>query len=59
MLNSMERTLEKQLPESDRRWPDSSVREDAGTYVYCVSGFPEPRTPNPLQLNPEPRTLFN
>ena len=28
MLNGMERTLEKQLPESDRRWPDLSVRED-------------------------------
>jgi hypothetical protein len=26
MLNGMERTLEKQLPESDRRWPPPSVR---------------------------------
>ena len=42
MLNGMERTLEKQLPESDRRWPNLSVREEAGIYVPCVSGFPEP-----------------
>jgi hypothetical protein len=32
MLNGMERTLEKQLPESDRRRPQSSVREDAANY---------------------------
>jgi hypothetical protein len=42
MLNGIERTLEKQLPESDRRWPNSSVREDGGIYVPCVTGFPEP-----------------
>jgi four helix bundle protein len=42
MLNGMERTLERKLPESDRRWPKSSVREDAGTDVLCVGGFPEP-----------------
>jgi four helix bundle protein len=46
MLNGMERTLEKQLPESDRRW---SVAE--GNESYAVPGFPEP------YLNPEPRTL--
>ncbi len=28
MRNGMERTLEKHLPESDRRWPQSSLRED-------------------------------
>jgi hypothetical protein len=29
MLNGMERSLEKQLPESDRRRPHPSVREDS------------------------------
>jgi hypothetical protein len=24
MLNGLERTLERQLPESDRRWPEKS-----------------------------------
>ena len=52
MLNGMERTLEKQLPGFDRRWPNSSVHEDAGTYVRCVSGFPEPRTLITLYLEP-------
>jgi hypothetical protein len=42
MLNGMERTLEKQLPESDRRWPQSTVREDGEDYGACPSGFPEP-----------------
>ena len=42
MLNGLESTLEKQLPESNRRWPQSVVREEAGIYVPCVSGFPEP-----------------
>ena len=42
MLNGMERTLEKQLPESDRRWPNSSVREDGETYESSPFGFPEP-----------------
>jgi four helix bundle protein len=42
MLNGMERTLEKQLPESDRRWPNSSVREDSENYVSTLDGFPEP-----------------
>jgi four helix bundle protein len=44
MLNGMERTLEKQLPESDRRWPNSFVREDGETYESSPLGFPEPRT---------------
>lgn len=41
MLNGMERTLEKQLPESDRRWPDLSVREETEDYNACSIGFPE------------------
>ncbi len=32
MLNGMERTLEQQLPESDRRWPTSSVEEPSSDY---------------------------
>ncbi len=35
MLNGMERTLEKQLPEADRRWSISTVKESD-------EGFPEP-----------------
>jgi len=42
MLNGMERTLEKQLPESDRRWPDASVREHVEDYDASPCGFPEP-----------------
>ena len=42
MLNGMERTLEKQLPESDRRWPQPSVREDSENYGASLTGFPEP-----------------
>jgi four helix bundle protein len=42
MFNGMERTLEKQLPESDRRWPQCSVREPAEDYGTCPPGFPEP-----------------
>ena len=41
MLNGMERTLEKQLPESARRWPRPSVSEEAEDYDADV-GFPEP-----------------
>jgi four helix bundle protein len=39
MLNGMERTLEKQLPESDRRWPQSVVQEELADYD---AGYPEP-----------------
>ena len=46
MLNGMERTLEKQLPESDRRWP--AMQEDSGSYGF--PGFPDSDSP----LNPEP-----
>jgi four helix bundle protein len=41
MLNGMERTLEKQLPESDRRWPQSVIREDGEVYDASPSGFPK------------------
>lgn len=43
----MERTLEKQLPEPDRRWPSSSVQEDGEDYENCPCGFSEPSS-NPL-----------
>jgi hypothetical protein len=42
MLNGMERTLERRLPESDRRWPQSCVREDGENYGNIPRGFPEP-----------------
>jgi four helix bundle protein len=42
MLNGMERSLEKQLPESDRRWPQSPVREGCEDYGVSPCGFPEP-----------------
>lgn len=48
MLNGMERTLEKQLPEADRRWPQPVMRENGGNYDACPCGFPEPRTLNPV-----------
>ena len=41
MLNGMERTLEKQLPKSSRRWPTPSVKEESEDYDIGV-GFPEP-----------------
>ena len=44
MLNGMERTLEKQLPESDRRWPQLVVQEELGDYD---AGYPEPCFPEP------------
>ena len=42
MLNGMERPLEKQLPKSDRRWPQSAVRENGENYGASPRGFPEP-----------------
>jgi four helix bundle protein len=42
MLNGMERTLEKHLPESDRRWPQSAVRDPGEDYGASPPGFPEP-----------------
>jgi hypothetical protein len=34
--------LETQLPAPDRRWPQSSVREDAENSAASPRGFPEP-----------------
>ncbi|MDD5708223.1 MAG: four helix bundle protein [Kiritimatiellae bacterium] len=45
MLNGMERTLEQHLPVSDRRWPNSSVREDNSAYVFSPPGYPETSDP--------------
>ncbi|HNR94322.1 MAG TPA: four helix bundle protein [Kiritimatiellia bacterium] len=42
MLNGLERTLEKQLPQSDRRWPDPAVKEPPEEYDAHPSGYPEP-----------------
>jgi hypothetical protein len=42
MLNGLERTLEKQLPQSDRRWPQSSVREDGENYGNGPAELSEP-----------------
>jgi len=39
MLNGMERTLEKQLPASARRWPQDVVKEEISSYD---AGFPDP-----------------
>ena len=43
MLNGMERTLEKQLPETARRWP--AVQEQPGD--YSAVGFPDPSSTEP------------
>lgn len=47
MLNGMERTLEKQIPDAERRWADSSMREDGEDYDASPSGYPEPTFPEP------------
>ena len=66
MLNGMERTLERFLPERDRRWPEkapgsaaggegsgSRVQEDpAESHADMPPGYPEPCPPAPP--NPEP-----
>lgn len=52
MLNGMERTLEKQLPETDRRWPQTSVRENGDDYDTSPRGFPD-FTLNPAVLGSE------
>jgi hypothetical protein len=41
MLSGMERNSEKQLPESDRRRPQSSVREDGENHGTGLREFPE------------------
>ena len=43
MLNGMERTLEKQLPETAHRWP--AVQEQTGD--YNAVGFPDPSSTEP------------
>jgi four helix bundle protein len=54
MLNGVERVLETQLPENDRRWSKSAVKEAADSYGASPSGFPEPSS-----LNPEPCSLLS
>jgi len=65
MLNGMERTLERQLPERERRWPEQTtaagagepgsgvaVQEEPGEYSCdAPPGYP---APEPRTLNPEP-----
>jgi len=51
MLNGIERSLERYLPESDRRWPPSGVRENCESHETGLSGFPDPE---PRTLTPEP-----
>ena len=41
MLNGMERTLEKHLPERDRRWPEN-LREESPDYGAAPTGYPDP-----------------
>jgi len=64
MLNGLERTLEKFLPERERRWPEKRggeggegsgfrVQEGSGDYhADAPPGYPEPSAPEPQ--NPEP-----
>jgi four helix bundle protein len=42
MLNGLERTLEKQFPESDHRWPHRAAGEASGEYGASPPGFAEP-----------------
>jgi len=35
------------MPESDRRWPQSSLQEDSKNDAASPTGFPEPWTPEP------------
>ena len=41
MLNGIERTLEKHLPERDRRWPEA-LREESPDYGDAPTGYPDP-----------------
>jgi len=45
MLNGMERTLEKQLPESDGSWPQPSVK--SANDCADPTDFLNPDRPNP------------
>ena len=61
MLNGMERTLERQLPERERRWPEQTagdgagepgsgvtVQEEPGEYSCdAPPGYPDPPNPEP------------
>jgi four helix bundle protein len=57
MLNGLERTLEKKLPPSDRRW---SVSETPATYSpeseLCPPGYPDTRNLNTDTLCLKPET---
>jgi four helix bundle protein len=69
MLNGMERTLEKNLPERDRRWPEEGqeggqgsgfrVQEDPAEYhADGPAGYPDPpdvAPPSAEPLKPEPQ----
>ncbi len=56
MLNGVEKTLERKLPVSDRRWHVAEPCEPyASVSERCPPGWPpEPRTPNPGTRNPKP-----
>jgi len=41
MLNGLEKSLERHLPASDRRW-STSVRETSSEYSIPVTGYPSP-----------------
>jgi len=41
MLNGIERTLEKHLPERDRRWPEA-LHEESPDYGDAPTGYPDP-----------------
>jgi four helix bundle protein len=48
MLNGMGRTLERQLPQHERRWPNAHVQERGDEYGACPSGYPvSPESPEP------------
>jgi four helix bundle protein len=68
MLNGIERTLERQLPSRERRWPEQTpepgsgeegsgfrVQEDPLPYqIELPPGYSEPLNPVPSPLNPDP-----
>jgi hypothetical protein len=41
MLNGLEKSLERHLPESDRRWT-SALREENSEYSAAPTGYPPP-----------------
>jgi len=50
MLNGLEWSLGKQLPEPDHCWPQPWVRQDSENDGAGPTGFPEPWTPEPWDL---------